>query len=156
MEPFYATSCRVYSHKPEHDAFEMMRRWAKKNGFLSDKPNYRIFGYDVPDSYQEDGTYGYEVLLTIPEEFEIHDEYVMKKQFSGGLYAVTSTNVGVITNTWEKFNKWLKMSKYSLGGHQCLEEHSAVGGFQERPINKEDEIEVDLYMPITKRKDTEL
>lgn len=155
LDSFWAASYTAHSRTPENDAFEFLKKWAEEQGLLREHPGYRVFGFDVPDSVQEDGSYSYEVWMTIPESFEIQDEKVIKKHFKGGLYAVMSTTIGEIVSAWKRFDRWVGLSKYEIAGHQCLEEHFSNDGFENRNMDKEDRIKVDIYMPIAIKKNSD-
>lgn len=149
LETFRVASYTAYSKTPENDAFEVLKSWADKNCLLEGEKKYRIFGFDVPDSTQSDGVYGYEVWMTIESDFNFEDEKVREKEFEGGLYAVTSTTIGGIVSTWDRFREWIKISKYGLGKHQCLEEHSPFDEWHK--CTSQEEQGIDLYMPIVEK-----
>lgn len=155
LEGFWVAAYAAYSKTPENDAFEVLQKWALERGLLGENAGYRVFGFDVADSFQEDGSYGYEVWMTIPKDLEIQDEKVVKKYFEGGLYAVMSTTVGEIVGAWERFVKWVNLSKYEIAGHQCLEEHSYDNGFENRNNDNQDKMKVDIYMPIVRKSNSE-
>ena len=103
------------SSHPEVDAFEVLKEWAFRNNLLGADAKFRLFGFDSIDSKQDDREYGYEVWMTIDDDFVINDKNVKCKTFNGGLYAVTSTTVSDVVDTWNRFREWVKMSKYDLG-----------------------------------------
>lgn len=152
LDPFKVASYTAYSKTPENDAFKVLNDWACKNGLLKEE-KYRIFGFDIPNSMQKDGLYGYEVWMTIKPNFKFVDDKVVEKRFQGGLYAVTSTTIEGIEDTWNRFGKWIKLSKYGLGKHQYLEEHLNFYDFNKHTFNENEKI--DLYMPIV-LKDTKV
>jgi len=151
LDPFDVASYTAYSQTPENDAFTVLKEWATKNRLLTGKENYRIFGFDVPNSMQEDGLYGYEVWITVPDDYVIHDNQIVLKKFNGGLYAVTSTTIGEIASTWDRFREWLKLSKYEMGCHQCLEEHLPFEDWGD--FHSQKEIKIDLYMPLQEKRE---
>lgn len=153
LESFEVASYTAHSKTPENEAFAYLKEWAISNGLLNGNISYRVFGFDVPDSLCTDGTYSYEVWITVPKDFYFMDEKIIRKHFSGGLYAVTSTTVGEIVDSWKRFNEWLNLSKYQIGGHQCLEEHYSDDGFENRNPDNQGDIRVNLYMPIIPKKD---
>ena len=151
LEPMKVASYKAYSRTPENDAFSVLQGWAKRNQLLEGVTRYRIFGFDTPDSKPGDEIYGYEVWMTIDNDLVVNDDEVQSKLFDGGMYAVTSTSIKDIAATWDRFREWLKISKYSLGKHQYLEEHLP---FIEWKKNKsQDEHKVELYMPIADKRD---
>jgi len=139
-----------YGTEPEEGAFSVMRDWLKRSGLNFEKDKLRIFGFNNPSPASPDQKeYGYEVWVTINDDFVVNDELVKTKTFKGGHYAVCtvrgltpSGDGSAIFDTWQRFNKWLSESKYTAGNHQWLEEH----------LNFNDEFEytggMDLYMPI--------
>lgn len=150
LEPFKVAYYTAYSKTPENDAFKVIKSWAKKNGMLSDNRGCRVFGFDAPDSKPGDEVYGYEAWITIPEDFIFEDDKVKTKQVEGGLYAVTSTTIGEIVSTWDRFREWIKMSKYGLGNHQFLEEHLPFDEWDK--FKSQQDYKIDLYMPLTEKK----
>jgi len=150
-EPFYAAAFRAESKCPEHDAFMGLKAWFDENNITTLMPDYRVYGYDLPDTNKDDGSYGYEVVVTIPEDFEVVGDGVFKKHFQGGLYAVTATTVGNIVQTWQRFKSWLDLSRYEMGPHQCLEEHDVDTGFINRDTQNPENIKINLYMPVAKK-----
>lgn len=141
-----------YGKNPEDGAFSVMQDWVKKNNIDINNGNYRIFGYNAPDTDASGEEYGYEVCITIPEDLVVEDEKVKTKELSGGLYAVTAIKRGeclgeAIIKGWQRFQKWLEGSKYVYGEAQWLEEHL---GFTQ---DMEHIGGVDLYMPILLRSD---
>ena len=140
-----------YGKDPEDEAFSVMKQWVLSNKLDYQNGNYRIFGYNAPETDASAEEYGYEVCVTIPEDMEVSDEKVKTKTMSGGLYAVVSIepkdNLGEeIMLGWKRFTKWLEGSKYDNGEAQWLEEHLGFGD------NFEHLGGVDLYMPIKEKK----
>lgn len=132
-----------------------LKAWFDKNGILDIMPDYRVYGYDIPNSAKADGTYGYEVVVTIPDDFLVVGEGIEKKRFEGGLYAVTETTVGDIVKTWQRFISWLDLSRYEMGVHQCLEEHEVDSGFINRDLGNQENIKINLNMPVVKKSQTQ-
>ncbi|WP_310603947.1 AraC family transcriptional regulator [Anaerosporobacter sp.] len=136
-----------YGKDPESGAFSEMKKWVQANGVDYRNENYRIFGYNAPDTDASAEEYGYEVCVTIPEDMEVTDEKIKTKTLHGGLYAVVSIepkeDLGEeIMLGWKRFSKWLEGSKYVYGEAQWLEEHLGFGDDFEHLGG------VDLYMPI--------
>lgn len=91
----------------------------------------------------------------MPDDFEVVGEGIVQKRFEGGLYAVTPTSVGNIVQAWKRFMSWLDLSRYEMGSHQCLEEHDIDSGFINCDIEHPESIKINLYMPVTKKRETE-
>lgn len=154
-DPFYGAVYRVESKTPEYDAFMGLKAWFDKNKLADILPDYRVYGYDIPNSSKDDGTYGYEVVVTVPDDFEFKGNGIVKKRFEGGLYAVTETTVGNIVQAWQRFLSWLDLSRYEMGTHQCLEEHDVESGFVNRDWEDPQKVKINLYMPVVKRDQAE-
>ena len=116
-----------------------------------DDQNLRIFGYNNPNPSSGQKEYGYEVCITIGDSTVNENDLVKTKILEGGIYAVSgikrkNENFGnEIVIAWQRFQNWLRDSKYAYGGHQWLEEHlgfdqdfNHIGG-------------IDLYMPIVEK-----
>lgn len=152
--PFWAAAFRAESKSPEQDAFLGLKAWFDEKKIAEIMPDYRVFGYDIPNTANIDGSYGYEVAVTIPENLEVSGEGVVKKHFTGGLYAITETTVGDIVQTWKRFLSWLDVSRYEMGAHQCLEEHDVDTGFMNRDASHLEDIKINLYMPLARKNQT--
>jgi len=68
----------------------------------------------------------------------VNDDKVQVKNVPGGYYAVMTTQLSEIVDAWQRFMKWLGMSKYELENDQWMEEHLSLEG----------DIRIDLYLPI--------
>lgn len=143
LEPMRVAYYRAMSRTPELDAWNKLHAWAEKNGLLQSSKPYRIFGFDNPGPSKTRSTYGYELWFTVELDTKGSEEIGIK-EFPGGLYAVTGTTVAQIGDAWKHFVRWLKISKYRQGNHQCFEEILSPIG------TEEDEIKIDLYLPIAK------
>lgn len=169
LEPMKTACFKYFGKDCEHHAFEEMKKWIDANGILFNQKDdtgqsaYRIFGFNNPDPSNPEGdeTYGYEVCITIDDElyntlqdapcYGAHESYpsVMRKTLNGGMFAVVSIKRedGVdfgynIMRGWQRFNKWMELSKYIWGGQQYLEEHLGFSDEGEHVGG------VDLYMPV--------
>lgn len=130
---------------PEREAWKVLIEWGKENGIIGKDYGYRLFGYDLPGKKPEDKIYGYETWITVPEETE-ESGLIKIKVVQGGLYAVTNCRLYDIVKAWQNFAKWLGIAAYEYGEHQWLEEHIS-------PLEKwNDNVKIDLYMPIRRKK----
>ena len=144
LPPLKVACYTYFGDEPESHAFEELEKWAKARGISFSDQSYRIFGYNNPDpsDVDSDETYGYEVCITIPDELydtleDVPEGFskgtydgVKRRILSGGKFAVASVkregkeDIGEgIMLAWKRFNEWLRVSKYTWGGNQYLEEH---------------------------------
>jgi AraC-like DNA-binding protein/DNA gyrase inhibitor GyrI len=144
MPPMRVACCRVVSASPEQQAITLLLDWARSKAHISPDSPYRLFGYDSPSPTGDSGTYGYEACMTVARDVSESDGITIK-ELPGGLYAVTGTTVAGVKEAWRHFVAWLKISKYTEGRHQCLEEQLSPAG------TPEEQIQIDLYLPLTKR-----
>lgn len=146
LEPMRVASIHEISKSPEDDAWNKMRSWAEKHGFLDDLKKHPVFGFNNPDPSPDKEEYGYEFWLKIDTNFQ-PEEDIKVKEFKGGLYAVTTTRLitdpeADIIPAWPKLIEWVKKSsKYDFGTHQFLEK--AID-----PNVPPEELVLDLYCPI--------
>lgn len=153
LEPMKVAYYNYYAKNPEDGAFTVINEWLQSSDLNIEEDGIRIFGYNNPSpASAEQEEYGYEICVTISDKVKISDTRIKMKELPGGLYAVTGirrdkdTDIGYeIMKAWQRFNSWLKDSKYTFGGHQWLEEHL---GFDEEFHHVGG---VDLYMPIMER-----
>lgn len=137
---------------PEDGAFRVMAAWVKKQGLRLDGGAHRIFGYNAPDTQPGAEEYGYEVCVTLPEDYSFADDVVKTKYLTGGKYIVchverSREDIGEdIMRAWQRLNKWIAKSRYVYDGSvQWMEEHL---GFDEDNHHKGG---VDLYGAIALR-----
>jgi DNA-binding transcriptional MerR regulator/DNA gyrase inhibitor GyrI len=117
-------SFRAESATPENDCSEVFNKFVLERN-LHKRNGYRFFGFNNPNPSEGNPIYGYEMWVTIPDDFKV-PEPLVKKQFGGGLYASISTQMNEIGERWKLLNDWCKNNdKY---GHdfsfQWLEECS--------------------------------
>lgn len=156
LEPLKVAYYNYYGKNPEDGAFKVINEWLQKSGLNIEKDGIRIFGYNKPDMAQGQEKYGYEVCVTIDDKININDTRIKTKTLPGGLYAVTGvrrskdTELGYeIMKAWQRFGSWAMDSKYTIGGHQWLEEHL---GFDDKFHHIGG---VDIYMPIMERSEVD-
>jgi DNA gyrase inhibitor GyrI/DNA-binding transcriptional ArsR family regulator len=147
LKPMRVASVRAISETPEHDAGKKMRAWAEPRGLLGDIENHPVFGFNNPDPSPDRKEYGYEFWIRIGPDVQPEGE-IQVKQFSGGLYAVTTCDVKGepaknIPETWHRLAEWVNSSKYKSGKHQWLEK-------AHDPDASDEELVLDLYYPIEK------
>jgi AraC family transcriptional regulator len=141
LKPVKVACCRAYGELPEIDAWRTLMGWAGREGILEQSRGYRVFGFDNPGPKEGEKEHGYEFCLTLESQVKT-SEKIRIKTLPGGLYAVTNTTVSEIGSAWDHFVKWLNISRYRHGSHQCLEEHLIV---TEEPGEK---TPIDLYLPV--------
>lgn len=151
LAPMRVASVRVISETPERDAWEKMRAWAEPKGFLEDTEKHPVFGFNNPNPSPGHKEYGYEFWMRVGPDARSEGE-IKVKDVEGGLYAVTTCNLGEeleseffkkegYLESWKKIGDWVKSSKYKVGSHQCLEKAHDPGA-------SADELILDLYCPI--------
>ena len=135
-----------YGEEPETLAWGKLIDYAGPLGFLDDRENHRIFGFNNPDPSPGSPNYGYEVWIEADADSESNGDLKII-DFTGGLYAVTRCEVlgnayDVIPDTWKKLFTWREDSEYKAGNFQWLEEFIHVEGLSEG------EFTLDLYLPL--------
>jgi len=145
LPPMRVACVNGFGEGPEGMAFDKMKAWAEAHNLIGGE--YRLFGYNNPDSSPGSPKYGYDVWITVGESVQADGEARIL-DFPGGLYAVTRIEVknpmDDIPGTWQKLVKWMEASKYRHGQHQWLEEH--IGPLDEMGGDKP--FTLDLHLPI--------
>lgn len=144
-------ACRAESATPEEDCAKIFNKFVLENN-LHKRSGYRQFGFNNPSSTEGNPIYGYEMWVSIPEDFEVPAP-LERKQFSGGLYASISTYMNEIGARWQELYNWsISNEKYEPDfDFQWLEECSMDF---ETFISKEvddSEKQLDLLEPIKER-----
>ena len=102
-------SYRAESSTPEDDCSKVFNKFVLENK-LHKRSAYRYFGFNNPIPMGGKAVYGYEMWVTIPEDFKVPQPLV-KKQFGGGLYASISTQMNEIGERWKLLNEWCESSE---------------------------------------------
>ena len=115
-------SYRAESATPEADCSKVFNKFVLENN-LHKRDGYRFFGFNNPSPSEGNPVYGYEMWVTIPDDFAV-PEPLEKKQFNGGLYASISTHMNEIGERWQLLYNWCKDNdKYDVDfSFQWLEE----------------------------------
>jgi len=84
---------------------------------------YDYFGFNNPSPSNGNPVYGYEMWVTIPDDFNVSTPLVIKR-FNGGLYASVSTTMNEIGERWQMLNLWCNTNGKYAADHslQWLEE----------------------------------
>ncbi len=159
LPPYTVASFRCVGESPEEAVGEKTSRFVQASRLYDLKPDARMFGFNSPNpGVMDNGLYGYENWVTIPEDLELPED-AEKKCMAGGLYAVLAIKFPEF-HRWQELVRWVEASPdYEPGGHTGpenmfggLEEHinwvySAARGWPEDGV----EGHIDLMMPIKKR-----
>ena len=127
---------------PELAAWKVLLDWAEKKGLLASRSAFSLFGFDNPPPSSGHPVYGYEVWITVGPETEAEGP-IKIKDFPGGTYAVTHTELDAIGESWKQLVRWVKAGPYDEGAGQCLEEHLSTPGKAADPQL------LSLYLPIS-------
>ncbi len=143
LEPMRVASFHGFGPSPEHLAIQKLADWAAPRGYLGDRKQHRIFGFNNPNPSHGSPNYGYELWLVVGPEIEPAAE-VPIREFAGGFYAVARCRgAETITPTWQQLVGWLTNSRYGHADHQWLEEH-----LNDAFPAPDKELVLDLYAPI--------
>jgi DNA gyrase inhibitor GyrI len=144
LDPMRVASVLGFGANPEHLAWKKLREWAEPRGYFTDRQAHRIFGFNNPNPSPGSPNYGYELWMTVGPKVAADDQ-VSLAEFGGGLYAVTRCkSVAAIRAAWCRLGEWCERSRYTVAGHQWLEE--SVG--EVSPLVSEQEVVLDLHLPV--------
>jgi len=109
LPPVTVAASHYIGDEPEHHASDMMNEFIAKTKLREIYPAARCYGFNHPNpDMREDGKYGYEFWITIPDDMDVPAP-LEKKRFEGGLYAAYMILMDEIAGIgWERlFNGWL-------------------------------------------------
>lgn len=161
LPPFTVASYQYIGENPEDNADEIIEKFIRESKLYEIKPDSRWFGFNHPNpGILENGVYGYEIWVTIPDDMEVSAP-LTKKKFDGGMYAVRTMRFPEF-HIWGELANWAENSKeyepnYSEQGLEimggCLEEH-LNWVYAAHTGRKEDGAldQLDLMLPIKRRK----
>lgn len=141
-------SYSVVSDTPENDCWNKIYSLIVEYS-LDQRPGFRHFGFGFNNS---NGEYGYEMLVVVPEDFEIPKPFV-RKEFNGGLFAALPTYLTIIGERWDQLNEWLHDNEdYELDWQpeklrDYLEECIDYKTFSSKKTN-DSKKQLDLLLPI--------
>lgn len=159
LPPYTVAAFHYIGENPEEHVEESVDRFIRESRLYEIKPDSRMFGFNHPNpGVREDGLYGYEVWVTIPEDMEV-PEYCTKKQFSGGLYAAYTIKFPEF-QYWQELIKWAENSEEYQPNYRGNDD--TMGGLLEEHLNwvycihtgRTDsgiDNQIDLLMPVKKR-----
>ncbi|MHA1970101.1 MAG: AraC family transcriptional regulator [Candidatus Hodarchaeales archaeon] len=145
LAPMKIVSFKAISKTPEEEVWNLVNEWAGPLKLMDNPEKWPVYGFNNPNPSPDREEYGYEIWVRIPPEFEV-DADLSTQEYSGGLYAVTTTRLfpvedGIIP-AWKKLEEWIKKSKeYDFDSHQMLEKHLNPKATPENLI-------LELYCPI--------
>jgi DNA gyrase inhibitor GyrI len=139
--PLRAVVFQAHGAQPEPEAFRKLSDWAVPRGLLEDPSTFLLLGRNNPPPPPEGGDYGYEYLLTIPEDATVEDG-IKTADIPPTEYAVTRASLSNMTERWEWLYRWAGEHGYTVTGHG-IEEHLTSPG--ESP---ESGLLFDLWLPV--------
>lgn len=148
LPPMTVASYCVQSETPEIDCAKVFDAFVLENN-LNKRGGHRSFGFNNPDPSEDSAVYGYELWVTIPEDFELPIPFG-KKQFDGGLYASISAQMNEIGERWASLCTWSTHNERYEGdfARQWLEEQVMdYETFMSEHV-PESEKQLDLLLPI--------
>ncbi|MCH5323855.1 MAG: effector binding domain-containing protein [Eubacterium sp.] len=154
LPSFTVASYHYIGENPEEKVGDVVSEFVQKSRVYEIKPDARMFGMNNPSPGKlENGLYGYEDWVTIPDDMEVPAP-LKKKKFDGGLYAVLTIRFPEF-HRWGELHDWVNNSpKYEpdyrdFGDAGCLEEHinwvyAAHLGWPDDGIDGQ----IDLMLPV--------
>ena len=152
LPPMTVASYCAVSETPEVDSASVFDKFVLDNN-LHKRGGYRAFGFNNPEPTEDSPIYGYELWVTIPEDFEPPAPFV-KKQFGGGLYASISAQLNEIGERWGMLYEWSTQNEKYEGDFslQWFEEQVMdYATFSSDDVPDSDK-QLDLLLPIRVRR----
>jgi len=152
LPPMTVASYCAISETPEIDCAKVFDKFVLENN-LHKRSGHRSFGFNNPEPSEDSTIYGYELWVTIPEDFEPPMPFI-KKQFSGGMYASISAQLNEIGERWESLYEWSTQNEKYEGDFllQWFEEQVMdYETFMSEQV-PDSEKQLDLLLPIKLKK----
>lgn len=151
LPPATVASSHYVGENPEENAESALREFVHNNKLYDIKPDFRMYGFNNPN-VDENGKYGYEFWVTIPDDLEV-EHPLTKKQFQGGLYAAHCIKMGDF-HEWQPFDqsvqqdkKYMVEEREPLGMCGSLEEHLNAYTYYKNDLTDEF-FQLDLLIPV--------
>lgn len=157
LPPATVAAYQYEGDEPEGVVGKVINAFVRDNDLVKLKPDIRHYGFNAPNPSDETGAHGYEMWVTIPEDFAVPAPLV-KKQFDGGLYCAHMIPIGAFEE-WELLSKWLEGSdRYEYRGKgnpknmfDSLEECLNYANVDHSEWAKWDNVQLDLLIPIREK-----
>ena len=160
LPPMTVAAFHYIGADPEDHVGNMASRFVQESRLYEIKPDSRMFGFNHPNPSPDRPHYGYEVWLTIPEDFDVPAPGE-KKRFPGGLYVAHAIDFGNF-HEWGWLAQWVENSPDWEGNGSPEGPENMFGGLEEH-LNwvyaahhgwPEDGVpgKIDLLHPIRRRK----
>ena len=157
LPPSDVAAYQFEGDEPEMHVNQVMDTFVRQSNLTAIKPDLRHFGFNAPNPVDESNHHGYEMWVTIPDDFEIPSPLV-KKRFNGGLYAAHMIPFGAFEE-WGWLMEWVQNNeKYEFNGDWnnanqwgCLEEHLNYVNRVHLTDSEADGMQLDLLVPIKER-----
>jgi predicted transcriptional regulator YdeE len=135
------------SKNPEKDCHDLIGKFVLKHQ-LHKKIGFRHFGFNNPSPTEDNPVYGYEIWVTVPDDFDI-PKPLSRKRIESTLYASIPTQLNEIGERWQNLAKWVENSdKYIMDSNfQWLEECIDFETFYST-FGNDDIQQLDLLEPI--------
>ncbi|HDS00596.1 MAG TPA: AraC family transcriptional regulator [candidate division Zixibacteria bacterium] len=129
------------SSSPEMESIQKLMKWVEKRNLADREYGPRWFGRNNPPPQDDKAEYGYDAMVTIPDDITNADE-VQLYQIPERTCAVVKANLQNITQMWNYLYDWVKESDYEIADH----------GLEELldPYANDEEFLFDLWLPVRK------
>lgn len=158
LPPSAVAAAHYIGDDPEDHTNDMITRFVRETSLPEIKPDLRHYGFNHPSPVDATGFHGYEMWVTIPEDWVVPAP-LEKKHFGGGLYAAHTIMMGEFDD-WIKLFAWVDGNdKYEFAGDMLDQEHMC--GLMEEHLNyishiglatpEPEDMQLDLLMPLRER-----
>ena len=157
LPPSDVAAYQYEGDEPEMHVNQVVDSFVRQTDLTVIKPDIRHYGFNAPNPVDETNYHGYEIWITIPENYDVPAPLV-KKRFEGGLYAAHMIPFGAFEE-WGWLMEWVMSSKkYEYRGNWnganqfgCLEEHLNYVNRVHLPDLEATGMQLDLLVPIKER-----
>jgi len=155
LPPCTVASIQFECDEPERHCNEVLDPFVRDSKLVEVFPATRHFGFNAPNPMDETGAHGYEMWVTIPDDFDVPSP-LMKKHFEGGLYAAHMIPFGAFEE-WGWLSDWVQNNPKYEGnsgnkGYECmwglLEEHLNYTNHVLTGDTEPEGMQLDLLHPI--------
>lgn len=158
LPPATVAAYQYAGDDPEMHVHQVMDKFVRDSNLVSIKPDLRHYGFNSPDP-DPTGFHGYEVWVTIPDEWEV-PEPIIKKHFQGGMYAAYAIPFGAFEE-WGRLSDWagnnpeyewdMTTSKGPENMYGAIEEHLNYIHHVLLENTEPEGTQLDLLIPVKKK-----
>jgi DNA gyrase inhibitor GyrI len=116
MPAYRLALVNTVSNSPEMASIQRLMKWVAERNLADREYGQRWFGRNNPPPQEGKSEYGYDAMVTIPDDITADDE-VQLYEIPERTCAIIKANLQNITQMWNYLYDWVSGSEYEIADH---------------------------------------